>query len=410
MFALIDGNNFFCSCERVFQPFLENKPLVVLSNNDGCVIARSQEAKRLGIKMGEPWFQVKKRLGSQAPIARSSNFSLYSDMSKRFMAIAHTFSPHQEIYSIDECFLEWSIHPNPEQAALELHHCILKRCGIPTSVGIAPTKTMAKLANHLGKQSASSIYSLLHLSEHELIELYKTIPVQEVWGIGSRLSKKLNMQQVNTVYDLYQMPPKLARQLFSINLAHIIDELHGRTRIPLNTHPDPQQQLTISRNFGFAVKELHTLKEIIASFCDTAGEKLRQKKLTATQLTLFIESKEGRLYHFKKLANLNGDTFYLIKTALSLLDEIFVPNRLYKRAGIHFQTESPDRQLDLFENKEYQPSALIQTIDAINDRFGKQSIHSASMGTHHKRYWYTQQNFLSPRFTTNWSEVPVVKA
>ena len=279
--ALIDVNNFYVSCERVFNPSLKHQPIIVLSNNDGCVISRSDEAKALGIKMGEPWFKCQDLVKKYNIQGLSSNYALYADMSNRVMTILSDFSPNQEVYSIDECFLDITgFNKDLKEYGQEMRSRILKWTGLPVCVGIGATKTLAKLANHIAKKQSqfNGVCNLNVLSKDELNKLLSNIDVAEVWGVGRRLASKLKTLGINTVLDLKLADPEYLRQQFSIVMAKIVSELNGTVCIELEEIVPPRKQILSSRSFGHPVRDYNSLAESITLYMSRAAEKLRSQQ------------------------------------------------------------------------------------------------------------------------------------
>ena len=282
--ALIDVNNFYASCERVFNPALEGKPLVVLSNNDGCAIARSAKAKELGIKMGEPWFKLKETAKQNGVIAVSSNYALYADMSNRVMDIIGLYSPSQEVYSIDESFLDLTgIQSDHVKIAREMRQRIKKWTGLPVCVGIGESKTLAKLANHVAKKRPeyAGVCNLNTLRLDALDELMKSIDVAEVWGIGRQINIRLKSMGINTVYDLKTASPEYLRQQFNVVVEKTHRELNGITCMELEEITPAKQEIMSSRSFGYKVMDLKSLQEAVSLYISTAAEKLRRQDSVA---------------------------------------------------------------------------------------------------------------------------------
>jgi DNA polymerase V len=291
--ALIDVNNFYVSCERVFNPKLNGKPVVVLSNNDGCAIARSNEAKALGIKMGEPWFKLRDLAQQHGIIAHSSNYALYADMSNRVMEILSGFSPNQEVYSIDECFLDLTGMPRPHLAiASRMRVMIRQYTGLPVCVGIGPSKTLAKLANHCAKKgyTPDGVCDFNAWTPEQLDAQLAKIEIGEVWGIGRRLVPKLNALGIRTVLDLKRVDPEYMRQQFSVVMEKTVRELRGQACIELEEVAPAKKQIVSSRSFGFPVTDIQSLSEALSLYTSRAAEKLRKQQSFATLLAVFIHT------------------------------------------------------------------------------------------------------------------------
>src|SRR5665647_433600 len=305
MYALVDGNNFYVSCERVFRPSLCGRPVVVLSNNDGCAIARSNEAKALGVKMGQPWFQCKKLEAEHGLVALSANFALYGDLSDRMMAIAGSFAPRQEIYSIDESFLDLAgIKGDLVGIGRAARARILEWVCIPCGVGIGPTKTLAKLANHVAKTAErkpgsypaelAQVCDLAALTPSELEAVMAGTAVNEVWGVGRRISAQLIEGGVNTVLDLARLDPAMVKRRWSVVLERTVRELQGTPCIELEHAPQPKQEIACTRSFGHPVTEIHELAEAITEFASRAAQKLRKQNSLAGQVLCFIRTSPFR--------------------------------------------------------------------------------------------------------------------
>ncbi|MBV1776010.1 Y-family DNA polymerase [Burkholderiaceae bacterium DAT-1] len=416
--ALIDGNNFYVSCERVFNPKLEGKTIVVLSNNDGCVVARSQEAKALGIKMGVPWFQLKE-LCRQHPIqAFSSNYALYGDMSQRMMSVIGQFSPEQEVYSIDESFLDLSGFPHLDlnDYGQQIRARVKQWVGIPVCVGIAPTKTLAKLANHFAKKrpALNGVCDLASLPANEITAIMRETDVSEVWGVGRQMSAQLNRMQIMTVADLRAASPNWIRQQFSVVLERTVRELRGETCIGMQDSPEKRQQILCSRSFGTYVSDLTSLQESVSTYIARAAEKLRSQQSMAHTLNVFIRTNpfSQKEPQYSKgitvpLPSATDDTLLLTYYALFGLERIFKEGFAYQKAGVML--------MDLIDRSQAQPSLLddvvelerrkrlMTVMDRINGEFGRGSIQLASAGV--KPIWRMRQDRRSPRYTTRWGEL-----
>jgi DNA polymerase V len=418
--ALVDCNNFYVSCERVFNPNLEGKPVVVLSNNDGMAVARSAEVKALGIKMAEPWFKIKDIAERHGIIALSSNYTLYGDMSARVMSILSTFSPQQEIYSIDECFLDLGGF-DPQslmQYGQTIRQTVKRNTGIPVCVGIADTKTLAKLANHCAKKGyagAEGVCDFGQLKDAERGQLFTKIPVGDVWGVGRRHTEKLLKIGINTIEDLRTSSPEYIRQQFSIVLERTVKELNGVPCIELEEAGTARQQIMVSRSFGTKVTGLADLSESIAQYTTTAAEKLRHDGSVASSLSVFIRTDPFRAdeSQYEKsivvsLPQATADTTKLIAAALAGLKQIYRHGLLYKKIGVLLMGLHPKSsvQRTLFDDSTAQAKSdsLMQVMDAINRKVGKGSVTTlASGGNHH---WAMRRESKSPSYTSNWDELP----
>lgn len=421
-FALIDGNCFYCSCERVFNPSLKGKPLIVLSNNDGCAISRTDEAKAMGIAMGAPWFQIK-HLESRGLVGLSANFPLYGDMSERMMRIIGRFAPVQEVYSIDECFLDLSgMTQDLTQYGQQIRHQVFRDSGIPTCVGIGPTKTLAKLANHMAKKQKqwNGVCDLTALTRQDLAQAMHSIKVTEVWGVGKKISRQLNELGIVTALDLARLNPETARRKFSILLGKTIQELRGTPRIAFETDMEPKKQIISSRSFGFPVTGMSQLAEAISAFTTIACRKLRQQGSMAGGISVFIRTslfRPGRQYSASHLVYLNSpssDTIAHTKAALSALQKIFRPGFNYAKAGVMlFDIEDSliiQQALFPVEPEHEKREKLMSMLDAINRQFGKDTLKIAATGLHPNDNWFMRQERITQGYTTNWNELMVVRA
>ncbi len=393
VYALVDGNNFYVSCERVFDPSLEGRPVVVLSNNDGCAVARSQEAKALGIRMGQPWFQIR-HLEGMGLKAFSSNYTLYADMSNRMMGILGQFAPLQEVYSIDECFLDLGgLDVDLTAYGHAMRARVRQWIGIPTCVGIGHSKTQAKLANHLAKKRPEwdGVCDLTALPESAVDGLMAGIEVGEVWGVGRKLSERLNALGIRSVLDLKRADPKTIQRRFSVVLERTVWELRGIPCLRLEEVAPPKQQIITSRSFGRPVTALRELKEAVATFTGRAAEKLRRQGSVAQAIHVSIRTspfREDRPYYGKgrtiPLSAPSDDTRRLVKAALEGLEAIYRPGHAYQKAGVvllDIQPKGPGQIGDMLAGAEGDRAArLMQTMDAINARLGKGAIRLAGEG------------------------------
>ncbi len=414
--ALADGNNFFVSCERVFQPELRNKPTVVLSNNDGCVISRSAEAKALGIGMGEPYFKIRETPVWRDVLVRSSNYTLYGDMSARMMDVFSQFTPDIEIYSIDECFLDLThtVTTDTMAYARDIQRMVLKWTGLPVSIGIAPTKTLAKIANRQSKK-AGGVCMLLS-PESCTMALAKT-PIHDVWGIGRNWARMLQGHGIYSALDLKRVDRVWARQCMGVVGQRTVDELNGISCIALEDCPPEKQTTAVTRSFGKMMTTHEELDEVIKALASRAAEKLRQGNLVAGIVNVFVRGNPFRpdLPQFTgstsvRLTQTSNNTGDIVKAALTALRQAYRPGIPYKKAGVmmlnlHRTDTAP---MTLFDTP--QPSAannLMQAFDAINNRFGAGSINYGQV--YRPRYWFMNQKHRSHRYTTRWGELPVVR-
>lgn len=419
--ALIDVNNFYVSCERAFNPSLKFKPVVVLSNNDGCAISRSNEAKALGIKMGEPWFKCQELAKKHGIAGLSSNYALYADMSDRVMTILSDFSPNQEIYSIDECFLDLTGFEKKDLKAYgqEMRTRILKWTGLPVCVGMGSTKTLAKLANHIAKKQSqfNGVCNLNVLADDELNKLFTNIDVAEVWGVGRRLALKLKTLGINTVFDLKQADPEYLRQQFSIVMAKTVSELNGTVCIELEEIAPPRKQILSSRSFGHPVRDYNSLAESITLYMSRAAEKLRSQQSLANVVQVYIRTSPFKLDEPQysngmtiPLPSPTDDTRQLVKIALWALKHLYKRDYNYAKAGVCLGELIPrtSAQFDLFAlgQSTRRSTNLMSTIDRINTRMGRESIKLASEGF--ASPWKMKQGNKSPNYTTHWDGLVLV--
>jgi DNA polymerase V len=405
-YALIDCNNFFVSCERAFNPSLNNKPVIVLSNNDGCVISRSNEAKALNIPMGIPLFKIKDIINQHNVVVCSSNFRLYGDISKRVMISLQILCDKIEPYSIDEAFTSIS--------CLQEGHFIKKKImqwtGIPTSVGIGKTKTLAKAANEIAKKYPQ-FKGVLEIND---LNLLKLLPIEDVWGVGRQYSKHLKACKVYTAYDLIQKTDEWIHQKMKTPGLQTVFELRGTECKTLKTKNTHRKSVLSSRSFGKPVTTLSELKEAVATYINTAARKLRSENLVTSRVTTFIntgKSQYGTSYYNSEETDLLVATNFtpdLIKLAHENLEKIFKPNIKYKKAGVLFTNLKPANPTQLSITEEVKNTEpLMQTIDYLNEKWGKYAIHPASTGI--KKHWQMKSNMRSQEFTTNWKELPIAK-
>ena len=426
MFALLDGNNFYVSCERVFRPSLKGLPVVVLSNNDGCAIARSEEAKALGIKMGAPYFQIKHLHDQAGLVALSANFTLYGDMSDRMMGLAAGMGPEQEIYSIDECFINLQGVRDVTRRAWAIRARVLRGIGIATCVGIAPTKTLAKLANHIAKDAErkpgsyppelARVCNLAEQSPAALQQLLQQTPVGEVWGVGRSIAKRLAEHNVCTALDLARMPPAMARAQFSVVLERTVLELRGQSCISLELAPPPKQQIACTRSFGRQVTDLAPLVEAVSHFAQRAAEKLRAQGSRCAAVLVFAHSSPFRANdpRFSECATVqlvqpSSDTTVLVAAAERGMRKIYRPGYRLAKAGVVLLDLSPiTREQPSLLPEETAPtgrdhSALMEAMDRINQRWGKGAVAVGSavqVGA-----WGMRQGRKTGNPTTNISQV-----
>ena len=417
-FALVDCNNFYASCERVFNPSLIGRPLVILSNNDGCVIARSEEAKQLGIKMGTPAFKNEAFFRQHRVAVLSSNYALYGDMSARVMAAMRPFVASMEVYSIDEAFLAMDA-AHGEDFAREIRARVRRWTGIPVSVGIAPTKTLAKLANRLAKKAPERQGVLDFTRVPDADAILAMVPCSDVWGIGSRLSTRLSPMGIHTARDLKYAEMANVRRALGVIGERIARELGGLSCLALEELPSDKKGIASAKSFGHPVETLQELEEALATYTARVGEKLRAGRLLAGHVSVFVEtncfsSTQPQYSAGAQTALLQptNQTSVLIATALDLLRSIYRVGYQYKKTGLFVTSMSPEGsvQLSLFEERETKPAGLplAAIVDQLNRKLGANTVRYGSMGT--RDTWVMRQNRRSRKFTTRWSELPVAKA
>ena len=431
MFALVDGNNFYVSCERAFRPALKNRPVVVLSNNDGCAIARSNEAKALGIRMGAPWFECRQLAEEHGVVALSANFVLYGDMSDRMMSVAAGLGPGQEIYSIDESFIDMTGMPGDLTArAQRVRERVLQWTGIPTGIGIATTKTLAKLANHVAKSAdrkpgsypveLARVCNLAGLPPSDLDAVLQATAVGEVWGVGRRIAEQLKEGGVLTVLDLVRLDPATARRRWSVVLERTVRELQGQQCFSLEDQPPPKKEIAFTRSFGGAVTELPSLVAAVTRFASGAAAKLRGQGSKAGQLQVFAHTspfRPGPQYNRSvtiPLRRPTDDTISLVNAAVRGIEVIYRPGFNYAKAGVMLLDLQDGRteqgELDL-EPEAPAKGHLMPTLDRLNDRFGRGTVTVASAGVKGpRRDFEMRQKLLTPQYTTCWEDVPVANA
>lgn len=434
-YALVDGNNFYAACERIFRPSLFGRPLIVLSNNDGCAIARSNEAKALGIRMGAPWHMIQHLEREAGLVALSANFTLYGDISDRMMSIVSGYGHRQEIYSIDESFVDLTgIRSDPVLRGHKLRQRVLQWIGVPICIGIGPTKTLAKLANHIAKDAErkpgsypprfAQVCDLGAVTREELDVMLADTPVNEVWGVGPRLTMQLQDLGVFTVKDLCTMDPATVRSRWSVALERTVRELQGIDCISFEEAPAAKQEIACTRSFGGSVVAMEDLAEAIANFAARVGEKLRQQGSVAGELMTFIRTSPFRLgaqYSRSVVMPMippTADTALLTRVALASLRAIYRQGFKYAKAGVMALALCPADQVqaelpfgiapDSIKNRHR--ANLMGTLDKINDKYGHGSLHVArSDSTTPARPWAMKQERRTPHYTTSWKEIPLVR-
>jgi DNA polymerase V len=430
-FALVDCNNFYASCEKLFRPDLKHRPLVVLSNNDGCVVARSKEAKALGIKMGVPIFKIRHELRQHNIAVFSSNYTLYADMSARVMRTLEELAQRVEVYSIDEAFLDLtgtqSLLDN-SQFGQQVRQIIGDWTGIAVCVGIAPTKTLAKLANHAAKKYPAT-QGVVDLSDRRRQQrLLALLPADEIWGIGRRLGLRLQQMGINSALDLANANPKNIRQHFSVVVERTVRELNGESCIDFEELPPTKKQIVCSRSFGERVTSLQEMREAICKHSARAAEKLRKEKRYAKIITVFIRTSPFNAQQPQYANSLSGelsvpsdDSRDLINQAIRLLEHIWRDGYAYAKAGVMLSDfyEPGVYQPDIFDQQpngkgrrgHRESQTLMSTLDKIN-RQGKSKLFFAGQGVKNNsgtKSWVMKREHLSPAYTTNWNDILKVK-
>lgn len=431
MIALLDANNFYATAEQVFRPSLKGRPLVVLSNNDGCAISRSEEAKALGIKMGVPWFQIAKMVESHGLVGLSANFTLYGDMSNRMMSIAAGFGPSQEIYSIDESFIGLEgVRGNLVERGYRVRARILQWTGLECGIGIGRTKTLAKLANHIAKSAErkpgtypehlARVCNLGDLSSEGLAALLGATPVGEVWGVGRRIGAQLAEAGVATALDLARLDPTTVRRRWSVVLEKTVRELQGTPCIDLEEVPPEKQQIAVTRSFGRSVSDLQPLLEAVSEFASRAGEKLRKQGSFAGQVYVFAHTSPFRQTpQFSRgitvpLRRPTADSQLLVAAACAGMRQIYEPGFEISKAGVMMldlgSSSIHQAELDLEETDCKDRSGLMTAMDRLNSRFGKRTVFVGSAGLPQGHQWAMRQERRTPQYTTRLSDIPIARA
>jgi len=420
MFALVDVNSFYASCETVFRPDLRGKPVLVLSNNDGCVIARSAEVKELKIPMGAPYFKLKDEIRRHNIHVFSSNYALYADMSNRVMTILEDMAPSVEVYSIDEAFMDVTgldRLQSFDELGRKVRARIKQEAHLTVGVGIAQTKTLAKLANHAAKKWTKT-GGVLDLSDVERQrKLMALIDVEDVWGVGRRIAKRLKIMGINTALDLANSPIKLMRDNFTVVMERTIRELRGEPCLELEEFAPTKQQIVCSRSFGSRITEYEDMRQAVCSYAERAAEKLRRERQYCSQVAVFVRTSphaEGEVFYgnqaMGRLLTPTNDTREIIRVAMQGLDHIWRDGCRYMKAGVmlgDFYSQGVS-QLNLFD--EFKPQAnsesLMRVVDGLNQS-GKGKLWFAGQGI--QKSWEMKREMLSPAYTTRLSDLPVAK-
>ena len=419
--ALVDCNSFYASCEAIFKPHLKNQPVVVLSNNDGCVIARSSLAKKVGIKMGVPFFEVKKLVKQNNVKVFSSNYTLYANISSRVMGVLKNYCDELEIYSVDEAFLILNKYSERSffQRAMQIKKTVKKWIGVPVSIGIANNKTLSKIANHLAKKDELGT-QVVELLDRQQIEIaLKVLEVGEVWGIGSRISKFLQSNSIQTAYDLYSSDPRWVRQHLGVVGERTYRELHGEMCFPIIESPEAKKQCRVSRSFESYVENFKELEQRIISYATRASEKIRSDNLQAKRITVFIRSnkfnQKNQPYYGDKTYSFispTNDLFEIVRLAVEALSSIYKPGIKYKKAGVLLSDLSSEGiyNRDLFfqrsEKDLLKKMKVNRVFDRLNSRYGSGTICIAK--ENYEKFYLTRRKNLSPAYTSNFYDLPVV--
>lgn len=420
-FALVDCNNFYASCERVFEPKLEGKPIVVLSNNDGCIIARSNEAKALGIKMGVPYFKLKNLITQNGVVVKSSNYPLYGDMSSRVMKVIGEYSPVQEVYSIDESFIDLMRLPlNLMDHMHSLRRRVKSWTGIPVCVGVGSTKVLAKLANRIAKKYPrfDGVFDIDDLSYERYCKLLKSVEVGDLWGIGRQSAKKLNRIGIHTSHDFYQSDVGVIETLLGVNGKKIYKELYGSSCIPIEAIPPARQQIVSSRSFGCDLKDFDELNQALTNLTRKAVNKLNNHQLATTTITVFIytnpHKKDKPCVHLSKTVGMTTaiqDQSQIIPLVAQILRLIYKPGHSFYKGGLVLGNLTKNyQQQDLFsitQNSQIQTMARQKsnTIRSVNKRFNESIKYASELGNNR---WLPKADFKSNRYTTSWTELLVI--
>ncbi|RYH00112.1 MAG: Y-family DNA polymerase [Alphaproteobacteria bacterium] len=421
LFGLVDVNNFYVSCERAFNPRLAKVPVVVLSNNDGCAVARSNEVKALGIKMGAPWFQMKDLARRHGIVALSSNYTLYGDMSNRVVSILREFSPDIEVYSIDESFLRVEtvdhLYGGATPMGQAMRHRIRQWTSLPVCAGFGESKTLAKFANHLAKKNPvfDGVCDFTALTDAQRQHWMAKIEAGEVWGVGRRIAARLQTMGIQSVLDLATADLKLIRRQFGVVLERTVSELQGTSCLELDDLADPKQQIMASRSFGEMVEDLAELGEAVAWHIDRAAEKLRNQGSVAGAVYVFIQTNRFRQADPQynpgvvvPLADVSDDTRALTTAALKGLRYIYRPGYSYKKCGVMLMelTAKLQRQETLFDDAaaRARSAKLMLAMDAVNGVWGRGTLRTGAAGM--SKGWAMKSENRSPHYTTNWNDLP----
>lgn len=418
MIALIDGNNFYASCERIFNYEWRSRPVVVLSNNDGCAIARSNEAKALGIPMGEPYFKLKHFEKSHGLVVCSANFVLYGDISNRVVQITRRYCNDIEVYSIDESFLFLDGYSNPYERMVDLRRDVLQGLDLPTSIGIAPSKTLAKVANKIAKKFPDKTGSVYMIDTYKKLEAaLKWFPLEDIWGIGRRYHERFKNSGAHTAWDFTKFPDDFLRNEMGILGVRMKKELLGEAQYTM-TVPEPKKMISTTRTFDTGHAEYDYVHERVSTFASECARKLREQKSCCRHVTVFIMTdrfKQNQVQYSDSftvtLPNPSNSSIEISKYAKKALDKIFIPGPKYRKAGVITGTFVPENErmtsmFDLDNHDRHAP--IMQAMDMMNNRLGKQKIKLASQDI--QRTWKMEQKHLSQRYSTSFYDSIILKA
>jgi len=418
--AISDSANFYVSAERIFDPTLKNVPVIVLSNNDGCAVARSDEAKALGIKMGEPLHLLQDKIKAHGVRVFSSNYTLYGDISRRVVEVYEDFTPNVEIYSIDECFLDFGGFKDRDKHARAMRREVLRRIGVPVRIGIAPTKTLAKCANDIAKKNPIFGGVLDVMDDALATWLLPMVPVGDIWGIGRKTDAKLQKLGIYTAAELRDMPTKQARAVGSVVLERTVLELQGEACLAFDDVEPQRKGMAVTRSAGTPMMDFDTVFQVVTAHATRAAEKLRQHGLVAGTLTVFFHTNRHRLdrpqysgSRSTRITPMSSDTFDLVEAARRCAQAAWPKGKGqafgFTKAGIILADliRFEDRPLTLFDVEKPKSAALMSALDQVNNRFGKKTLVLASEGM--KRPWQLRSDHRSPRYTTRLTDLPVVR-
>lgn len=417
MFALVDCNNFYASCERVFQPQFRNTPIAILSNNDGCVIARSDEAKKLGLPMGAPAFKYVSFFKENNIKVFSSNYPLYGDMSSRVMSILNQFSPDVEVYSIDEAFLLLSSKDDFNKLGHDIRTQILQWTGLPTCVGIAPTKALSKVANKIARKFPKETGGVFIIdSEEKRIKALRWTKIKDVWGIGRRLEKRLSQQNIVTAYDFTQLSEDWVKTQFSITELNLKKDLEGVVTLSLENAPPIKKSIATTRSFKNTHTDIRDIKERVATFANSCAEKLRLQNSSCNMLIILLQGSrfEKNQQPYKTsitviLPHTTNSSLTIVKNAIKAIEKLYKKGVNYKRAGVIVTGLVPtdNHQLDMFANENPKHLPLMNAIDKLNKKYGEDKLKIANQDL--QKTWKMKQEHLSQQYTTKFNDILIIK-